>query len=198
MEKTRQYHSTALLLPDGRVLSAGGGVCGTCARVGYLEKNAEVFSPPYLFKDDVRRTRAAPGDRRAPKVVGYDAPLPIRSPDADSIEKVALIRVSAVTHSVNMEQRYVPLDYDLDGTTLAATSPENANIAPPGVYMLFVIDEDGVPSESKMVRIDLGRSRSAGGADEPEHRSRLARQRQQPRGQGRGTGGLDGGVYRHR
>ena len=87
--------------------------------------------------------------------MGYNAPLPIKSPDADSIEKVALIRVSAVTHSVNMEQRYVPLDYDVNGTTLAATSPENANIAPPGVYMLFVIDEDGVPSESKMVRVDL-------------------------------------------
>ena len=52
MRVTRQYHSTALLLPDGRVLSAGGGVCGTCDQVGYLAKNAEVFSPPYLFKQD--------------------------------------------------------------------------------------------------------------------------------------------------
>src|SRR4029078_7918201 len=46
---TRQYHSTALLLPDGRVLSAGGGICGTCDQVGYLAKNGEIFSPPYLF-----------------------------------------------------------------------------------------------------------------------------------------------------
>ena len=52
MQVTRQYHSTALLLPDGRVLSAGGGICGTCDSVGYLAKNAEVFSPPYLFKKD--------------------------------------------------------------------------------------------------------------------------------------------------
>ncbi len=52
MQVTRQYHSTALLLPDGRVLSAGGGICGTCDQVGYLAKNAEVFSPPYLFKKD--------------------------------------------------------------------------------------------------------------------------------------------------
>jgi hypothetical protein len=50
MQVTRQYHSTALLLPDGRVLSAGGGICGTCDSVGYLAKNAEVFTPPYLFK----------------------------------------------------------------------------------------------------------------------------------------------------
>ena len=49
---TRQYHSTALLLPDGRVLSSGGGICGTCDQVGYLGKNAQVFSPPYLFKAD--------------------------------------------------------------------------------------------------------------------------------------------------
>ena len=154
MAKTRQYHSTALLLPDGRVLSSGGGVCGTCRDVGYLEKNAEIFSPPYLF-DDSGQPAPRPEINRAPRVVAYNAPFPIRSPDAERIRKVALIRLGAVTHSVNMEQRYVPLDYTLDGTTLAATSPEDSNIAPPGVYMLFVIDDEGVPSESKMVRIDL-------------------------------------------
>jgi hypothetical protein len=47
---TRQYHSTALLLPEGRVLSSGGGICRTCDSVGYLAKNSEVFTPPYLFK----------------------------------------------------------------------------------------------------------------------------------------------------
>ena len=52
MQVTRQYHSSALLLPNGRVLSAGGGICGDCNRVGYLNKNAEVFTPPYLFKAD--------------------------------------------------------------------------------------------------------------------------------------------------
>ena len=63
MQITRQYHSTALLLPDGRVLSSGGGICGTCDQVGYLAKNAEIFSPPYLFQPD-GDARAAPGDRR--------------------------------------------------------------------------------------------------------------------------------------
>ena len=52
MQVTRQYHSSALLLPDGRVLSSGGGICGTCDQVGYLAKNAEIFSPPYLFQAD--------------------------------------------------------------------------------------------------------------------------------------------------
>ena len=63
MQITRQYHSTALLLPDGRVLSSGGGICGTCDQVGYLAKNAEVFSPPVPVQDR-RDARAAPGDRR--------------------------------------------------------------------------------------------------------------------------------------
>ena len=63
MQVTRQYHSTALLLPDGRVLSSGGGICGTCDQVGYLAKNAEIFSPPYLFQAD-GDARAAPGHRR--------------------------------------------------------------------------------------------------------------------------------------
>ena len=154
-EKTRQYHSTALLLPDGRVLSAGGGVCGRCADVNYLERNAQVFSPPYLFKKDGSGAPAPrPVINSAPKTVPYNAEMSISTPDAASVGKAALVRLGAVTHSVNMEQRYVPLSFSPNSATITATSPQNANIAPPGYYMLFLIGTDGVPSVSKMVRID--------------------------------------------
>jgi hypothetical protein len=154
MQVTRQYHSTALLLPDGRVLSSGGGICGTCDSVGYLAKNAEVFTPPYLFKKDGSGELAPrPEITSAPDEVAYNAPFAISTPNAASIGKVALVRLGAVTHSVNMEQRYVPLNFSADGGALNATAPANANIAPPGIYMLFAIGTDGVPSVARMVRV---------------------------------------------
>ena len=151
---TRQYHSTALLLPDGRVLSSGGGICGTCDQVGYLAKNAQVFTPPYLFKTDGSGELAPrPAIASAPASVAYGAGFQIDTPDAAAIRKVALVRLGAVTHSVNMEQRYVPLTFTAGAGALTATAPANANIAPPGVYMLFITDANGVPSVAKMVTV---------------------------------------------
>ena len=152
---TRQYHSTALLLPDGRVLSSGGGICGACDSQGYLAKNAQVFSPPYLFKKDGSGDLAArPTITSAPGAVSYNSDFTIGTPAPSSIGKVAMVRLGAVTHSVNMEQRYVPLSFTAGGGNLTATAPLNANIAPPGYYMLFVIGTDGVPSVSTMVRVE--------------------------------------------
>jgi hypothetical protein len=119
-----------------------------------------VFSPPYLFKKDGSGELAPrPEITSAPDEVTYDAPFEVSTPDPASISKVALVRLGAVTHSVNMEQRYVPLQFTADGGVVNATAPANDNVAPPGVYMLFVVDADGVPSVAKMVQV--------GGATDP-------------------------------
>ena len=152
---TRQYHSTALLLPDGRVLSAGGGICGTCDDVGYLAKNAEIFTPPYLFKHDGSGELAPrPQITGAPATVSHGASFQITTPDAASIQKVGLMKLASQTHSVEMEQRYLPLSYTTGSGTLTATVPANDNTAVPGVYMLFIVDSAGVPSVARMLTVD--------------------------------------------
>jgi hypothetical protein len=152
MQVTRQYHSTALLLPDGRVLSSGGGICGTCDQVGYLARNAEIFSPPYLFQAD-GTLAPRPVIDSAPSSIGYEGAFDIGTTNPGSMTKVALIRLGAVTHSDNMEQRYVPLSFTAGATTLTAAGPPNANVAPPGPYMLVVVDGNGVPSVARMISV---------------------------------------------
>jgi Domain of unknown function (DUF1929)/Bacterial Ig domain len=152
---TRQYHSTALLLPDGRVLSSGGGICGTCDQVGYLAKNAEIFTPPYLFKNDGSGELAPrPEITDAPGTVSHGTSFQISTPNAASIQKVGLIRLGSQTHSVEMEQRYLPLSFTTGAGTRTASVPVNEHTAVPGVYMLFIVDSNGVPSVAQMVTLD--------------------------------------------
>jgi hypothetical protein len=135
------------------VLSAGGGICGTCDQVGYLAKNAEIFSPPYLF-DSSGNPATRPTITSAPSSVTYGQQFQVDTPAASSIRRLALVRLGAVTHSVNMEQRYVPLPYTAVSSALTATAPATKNIAPPGYYMLFAVDSNGVPSIAKFVRVE--------------------------------------------
>ncbi|MFL6540122.1 MAG: galactose oxidase-like domain-containing protein, partial [Chthoniobacterales bacterium] len=155
--RVREYHSSAALLPDGRVLTGGGGVCGTCATKGYLEKNIEYFEPPYLFRNDGSGQRAArPVIDSAPAIAGYGENLAIASAQASTIAKVGLVRLGAPTHSEDQGQRYVPLSFSISGTTITATSPATSNIAPAGYYMLFITDAAGVPSVAKIVKLERG------------------------------------------
>ena len=153
--RVRQYHAAATLLPDGRVLTGGGGICGTCRAKGYLEKNLEYFSPPYLYKKDGSGELAArPVIGAVPAVAGYDRQFAITTAQAGSIGKVGLVRLGASTHGVDQGQRYIPLQFSASGSTVTAAGPATTDIAPPGYYMLFVTDRAGVPSVAKIVKLD--------------------------------------------
>ena len=135
----RGYHATALLLPDGRVLSAG------CE---YVANSAEIYSPPYLFHG------SRPTITSAPTNVAYGQSFFVGTPDATSISKVTLIAVSSVTHGFNMGQRISrPLFSQATGG-LNVTAPSNSNTTPPGYYMLFILNSNGVPSVAKIVQIN--------------------------------------------
>ncbi|NPC57514.1 galactose oxidase-like domain-containing protein [Caenimonas soli] len=133
----RLYHSSALLLPDGRVITGGGD--------GHLE--AEVFSPPYLFKG------ARPAMSAVPASMGYGQQITVQSLDAASIQKVTLIRLPSVTHGFDQNQRMTTLQFTPGTGTLSITAPANANLAPPGHYMLFIVNGNGVPSVAAIVQI---------------------------------------------
>lgn len=155
--KVRQYHSTAILLPDGRVFTGGGGICGTCQQVSYLEKNMEIFTPPYLYASDGSGNLAPrPDISSAPASVVFDQSFFAGTTDPSSIRQAVMMRVSSVTHSIDFEQRRIPLKMTVAAGGLNLKAPANANIAPPGYYMLFLVDASGVPSVAKMIRVDAG------------------------------------------
>ena len=161
--RVRQYHSAAALLPDGRVLTGGGGICGTCTQQGYLEKNIEYFSPPYLFdKDGSGRLAARPVIDSAPATIPYGGTFPVSSAQAGSIGKVGLVRLGAPTHSQDQGQRFVPLAFTGSGSGLTVRAAATPNIAPPGYYMLFITDTAGVPSVAKIIRLDRGAGSQGG------------------------------------
>src|SRR5262245_11358953 len=139
----RVYHSAALLLPDGRVLSTGGN--------NYPQ--AEVYSPPYLFKG------ARPTITSAPYNLAYGQSFIVQTPEAATITRVTMIRLSSVTHSFNMSQYISELSFSRQAGALtvqapaAATAVSPPTVAPRGPYLLFVITGDGVPSWGWILRL---------------------------------------------
>ena len=144
MHTPREYHGTALLLPDGRVVESGMG-----ADFGNVtdELSAEFYSPPYLFKG------ARPSITQAPTQVTYGQNFTVTTPDAATITSVVMIRTGAVTHFIDQSTRFVPVTFQQTTGGLTVTAPANANLAQPGYYMLFIVNSSGVPSVAPFVQL---------------------------------------------
>ncbi len=140
--ETRAYHSTALLLPDGRVISAGDDVNG-----GTDRDTAEIYEPPYLFKGP-RPTIAHGADQRQARDHSFD----VGTPDTN-VTRATLVAPGATTHANDMNQRYIPLTVAQRPGGVTLTAPATADVATPGYYMLFLLNDQGVPSVAKFVRL---------------------------------------------
>jgi Domain of unknown function (DUF1929) len=147
-KKMRLYHSVSLLLPDGRVLLGGGGAPGPQTNL-----NAEIYTPPYLYKQDWSATLATrPVITSAPQTVTWGTRINV-GVDVAGVSRVTLVKTGSATHTVDFDQRFLPLTHTASGTQLSVAMPANANVAPPGYYMLFVFNSAGVPSVAKIIKL---------------------------------------------
>src|SRR5216684_963955 len=143
----RLYHSVALLLPDATVWLAGGNPSR-----GTYNNTMEIYQPAYLFNPDgTMATR--PSITSAPSSVSYGNTYSVTTPDAANISSVVLVRNGTATHAFGMDQREVGLSFTVGSGALTVTPPPNGNIAPPGYYMLFLLNNSGVPSQAIFLQI---------------------------------------------
>ncbi len=147
-QRTRMYHSTALLMPDARVLILGGDRPEETANF-----NGEIFYPPYLFKKDGSGELAPRPLIKSVEDFSYAQTFSLSFARTTSVSKVSLIKLGSVTHSFNMSQRFLKLEFSQKGTRLTINSPTSPFIAPPGFYLLFIFDDQGVPSQAKIVSL---------------------------------------------
>jgi galactose oxidase len=148
----RCYHSTTVLLPDGTVLSAGGGeyrpdnIHPNDAKDSH--RDAQIFRPPYLFREGQR-----PEITSSPTEVVFGQTFSVGTPLPQDIEMVTWIRLPSVTHAMDYNQRVNFLSFRTTTGVLEITAPGNANICPPGHYMLFLLNKSKVPSIAKILHI---------------------------------------------
>jgi YVTN family beta-propeller protein len=148
-QRARLYHSVSLLLPDGRVLVGGGGAPGP-----QPNKNVEIYNPPYLYDAAGQRATQA-RFTAAPSNIEIGETFFADFTDAAEISRVTLVKTASVTHSWNMEQRFVELTFVRSGSRLRMQAPTRAADAPPGFWLMFALNENGVPSHARIVKINV-------------------------------------------
>jgi hypothetical protein len=174
--KWRGYHSTALLLPDGRVLSAGDDYWSpTNAPDPTVGRDlAEIYRPPYLFAK-------GGGVALRPRITSAPATLRVGGTFRVGVTgrpaRAVLMAPAAVTHGNDMNQRHVELRVvSRSSHQLTLQAPPSAGVAPPGWYMLFVLDGHGTPSVARWLRIttDATRPQLSASLAAPDRRGRPA------------------------
>ena len=163
-QRRRQYHGVTVLLPDGRIMSGGSGMPEMYKAFGgyggngnaypiWNDHSIEIFEPGYLF-DAAGNYAVRPSIAWAPASVGYQQNFSIYVGASTTIQKLHLIKLSSQTHGVEMSSRLVPLEFTQNGGQLNVTGIGDSTLAPAGHYMLFAVDNNGVPSISKMIKVD--------------------------------------------
>ncbi|XVJ70592.1 MAG: DUF1929 domain-containing protein [Rhizobacter sp.] len=147
------YHSNALLLPDASVLITGGGGLNP-NDPNKNQLNAQIYYPPYFFQSNGGRA-SRPSITTTPDWLEIGKTFALQTSGATSISRVTLLKTGSSTHGFNMEQRFVDLAFSANGGTLTVQAPTKAGEATPGFYMVFVFDQAGVPSESKILRLGV-------------------------------------------
>ncbi|WP_328356764.1 kelch motif-containing protein [Streptomyces sp. NBC_00445] len=148
----RNYHSEALLLPDGRVATFGSDPLfddQQNTKLGHFEQRMEIFTPPALHKNGKQR----PVLDRGPQTLDSDHRATFTTAHPERITAARLMRPSAVTHTTDVEQRSIALDLTKTGTSVTVDVPKDPTLVPPGWYMLFVTDAQGTPSEAKWIQV---------------------------------------------
>ncbi|GGQ48585.1 discoidin domain-containing protein [Couchioplanes azureus] len=143
----RTYHSVAILMPDARVFTGGGGLCGSCATNHF---DGEIFTPPNLLNPD-GTAAPRPVVTAAPPTAGNGASITVATDRA--VSSFALVRMGTATHSVNTDQRRIALTPAAVTGGYRLTVPADRGVALPGYWMLFAMDARGVPSVARTIRI---------------------------------------------